>query len=139
MVTRTTWLPRMSLGYEPTCSSQAGLWPCYPIMPRFGLMGFGRFPRHYPVIPRYGMAGLGQGVFGTSFFGDPSTWSTTEWMIFGLGIPVGLYALYSMFQQTKQTKVRLEGAAQRRRVKRAAKYRAKAKQLESKGFGGIFA
>jgi hypothetical protein len=44
-----------------------------------------------------------------------------------------------MFRQTKVFHTELEGKAQRRRKKRAAKYRQRAKALEEKGLGGIFA
>jgi hypothetical protein len=75
----------------------------------------------------------GSGLFGTGLFGD--TWGVPE----TVGVLIGLYALYSMFYTTKQTKTRLEASAQRRRVKKAARLRAKAKRLEEKGLGGIFA
>jgi len=86
-----------------------------------------------------GMGGLtfdGSGLFGTGLFGpDPTTWGIPEVIVGG----IGAYALYAMFFQAKQTKSRLEGAAQRRRKSKAAKYRAKAERLEAKGLGGIFA
>lgn len=45
MVSRLTWAPpQMAVGYQPACSSKQGLYPCYPIMPRFGLTGLGRGP-----------------------------------------------------------------------------------------------
>lgn len=76
----------------------------------------------------------GSGIAGTGLFGD--NWGWPE-VVVGL---VGLYAIYSMFYQAKQTKYRAEMAAGRRRKKRAASYRAKAKKLEeqSTGFGGLF-
>lgn len=87
----------------------------------------------------HGLRGLtfdGTGMFGTGLFsGDWTTWGIPE----GIGILFGGFAFYAMFMQTKQTKYRLEGAAQRRRVSKAAKYRARAKKLEEKGFGGFFA
>lgn len=143
MVTSTALLPRMSLGYEPTCIDRASLWPCFPIMPRYG---FGAVATNNPVIPRPGISGLtfdNTGLFGTGLFcwpptflgGDTCSWGIPE----VISVLIGGFALYSMFHQTKQTKYRLEGAAQKRRQKRAAKYRAKAKRLEEKGFGGIFA
>lgn len=43
MVSRSTWAPpHMAVGYHPACSSQPGAYPCFPIMPRFGLTGLGR-------------------------------------------------------------------------------------------------
>lgn len=82
-----------------------------------------------------GMSGLsfdGTGLFGTGLFsGDISTWGIPE-MVAGL---VGVYALYSMMYQGKQTKYRMEMAAGRRRKKRAASYRAKAKKLEEQTEG----
>lgn len=45
MVSRLTWAPpQMAVGYQPGCSSKQGLYPCYPIMSRFGLTGLGRGP-----------------------------------------------------------------------------------------------
>jgi hypothetical protein len=86
-----------------------------------------------------GMGGLtfdGTGLFGTGLFsGDISTWGISE----GLAALLGAYAIYSMIFQTKQTKYRLEASAQRRRKSRAARLRAKAKRLEERGLGGIFA
>lgn len=82
-----------------------------------------------------GMRGLsfdGTGLFGTGLFsGDVSTWGVTE-LVAGL---IGVYAVYSMFFQAKQTKYRLEMGAGRRRKKRAASYRAKAKRLEEQTEG----
>jgi hypothetical protein len=109
-------------------------------MPRFGLMGLSAA---YPVIPRYGVSGLtfdGTGLFGTGLFSsDLSNWGWSE-IIFGV---LGIYGIYATFfrakQQVKAGYLGLEGRAQRRRVARAAKYRAKAKRLEAKGLGGIFA
>ena len=87
----------------------------------------------------HGMGGLtfdGTGLLGTGLFsGDWTTWGIPE-AVTGL---IGAYAFYAMFMQAGQTKTRLEGAAQRRRRSRAARDRAKAKALEEKGFGGIFA
>lgn len=220
----------MAVGYQPGCLTKQGTYPCYPIMPRFGLTGLGRgpgggggarggaagarggaagpvfvgspaqpklggrtfgrgfrFPSHVgpffsdgssagvwsnwwpawcsnyqysypfysqpavpqfglgavhavnPVVPRYGMSGLtfdGTGLFGTGLFsGDITTWGIPE----GVAALIGVYAVYAMFFQAKQTKYRLEGRAQRRRKVKAAKYRAKAKALEEKEVGGIFA
>jgi hypothetical protein len=103
--------------------------------------GFGAIPANYPVIPRPGFAGLGQddstGLFGTGFFGAMSTWGTGEWVMLLMGVPIGLFALYSMFHQTKQAKYRMEGAARKRRVRKATKLRARAKRLEEKE-GGLF-
>jgi len=82
-----------------------------------------------------GMRGLtfdGTGLLGTGVFsGDISTWGVTE-IVFGA---IGLYAVYAMFFQAKQTKYRLEGSARRRRVKRAKTYREKAKKLEEQTEG----
>jgi hypothetical protein len=78
----------------------------------------------------------GTGLFGTGLFGgDISTWGWPE-AVAGL---IGVYAVYSMFFQAKQTKYRVEMAAGRRRKRRATKYRAKAKRLEEATTGfGIF-
>lgn len=138
----------MAIGYRPVCESKPGLWPCFPSMPRFGLMGLGMLTGRYtyglgavnPIVPRYGLGGLtfdGTGLFGTGLFsGDISTWGISE-AAAGL---IGAYALYAMFYQGKQTKYRAEAAAGRRRKRRAAKYREKAKRLEaSQGLlGGLF-
>ena len=82
-----------------------------------------------------GLRGLsfdGTGLFGTGLFsGDISTWGIAE-IVAGV---VGAYAIYAMFFQAKQTKYRLEGSARRRRVKRAASYRTKAKQLDEQTEG----
>jgi hypothetical protein len=76
------------------------------------------------------------GLFGTGLFsGDPTTWGWEEILVGG----IGAYAVYAMFFQAKQTKYRLEGAAQRRRKSRAVRLRARAKALEDKPLGGIFA
>ena len=89
--------------------------------------------------PQSGMGGLtfdGTGLLGTGLFsGDFTTWGVSE-LVASL---FGAYALYSMFYQTKQTKYRLEQGAHRRRKSKAASYRAKAKRLEEKEVGGIFA
>lgn len=135
MVTRGALTDSMAIGYQPVCKSKPGLWPCYPIMPRFGLMGLGA---SNPIIPRYGIAGLnfdGTGLFGSGIFGTGS-WDWTEWTLLG----IGAYAVYAMFFQAKQTKYRAEAAAGRRRKRRAARYREKAKRLEaSEGLlGGLF-
>ena len=91
MVSRTQLLDRMSVGYQPTCATQPGWWPCYPMMPRFGLMGLGQtHVRRHGNIPRYGAAGLGmltgkytygmgQVSIDTSWFTDP-----TQGMISGV-------------------------------------------------------
>lgn len=85
-----------------------------------------------------GMQGMGSlnmdgsGLFGTGLFGnDPSMWGIPEMMAGVLGI----YAIYAMFFQAKQTKYRLEMAAGRRRKSKAAKLRAKAKSLEGQTEG----
>ena len=144
MVTRSSLLPRMSVGYQPTCLDKPSLWPCYPIMPPYGLMGLRAGYPGYPVIPRYGVSGLtadGTGLFGTGLFclsGDNCSWGLAE-IIF---VAVGGYMLWATFRESKRTAkagyLQLEGAAQRKRTKRAAKYRAKAKRLEEKGLGGIW-
>jgi hypothetical protein len=81
------------------------------------------------------MAGLtfdGTGLFGTGLFsGDITSWGIPE-AIAGL---VGVYAVYAMFFQARQTKYRVEMAAGRRRKRRAAKYREKAKRLEEQTEG----
>lgn len=44
-MSRSTWAPpHMAVGYQPTCFTKQGTYPCYPIMPRFGLTGLGRGP-----------------------------------------------------------------------------------------------
>lgn len=257
MVSRSTWAPpHMAVGYHPSCSGEQGFYPCYPIMPRFGLTGLGRgggggggarggatgarvgagggpmvtaggagpafvghpmaprlggrtfgrgfrFPSSFgpffsdgssagwwsnwwpqwcgpysypfysyparpqiglgrlvnPVVPRYGMTGLGAagegaGIFGTGILcwppswwpnflgGDDSgscTWQGLDWFtILFIG-----YGIYSIFFTTKKKAkagyLGLEVKAQKRRKARAEKYRAKAKALEAKGLGGIFA
>ena len=82
-----------------------------------------------------GMGGLtfdGTGFLGTGLFsGDMSTWGWGE-LIFGV---IGVYAVYSMFFQAKQTKYRMEIGAGRRRKKRAVALRAKAKRLEEQTEG----
>lgn len=85
-----------------------------------------------------GMGGLtfdGSGFLGTGLFsGDVTTWGFSE-LIAGV---IGLYAVYSMIFQTKQTKYRLEQSAHKRRKSRAARLREKAKKLEEREVGGIF-
>lgn len=82
-----------------------------------------------------GLRGLsfdGTGLFGTGLFsGDMSTWGIAE-LVVGA---IGAYAVYAMFFQAKQTKYRLEAGARRRRVGRASKLRARAKQLEEQTEG----
>lgn len=88
--------------------------------PQTSLSGFG------------GLTFDGTGLLGTGLFsGDISTWGVAE-LVAGL---IGVYAVYSMFHQTKQTKYRLEMGAGRRRKKRAASYREKAKKLEAQTEG----
>lgn len=86
----------------------------------------------------HGLTFDGTGLFGTGIFSDLNpfggNWSWPEWSLVG----VGVYMLYASIMQGKQTKYRLEGAAQRRRKSRAARYRAKAKKLEDAPLGGIF-
>ena len=90
-----------------------------------------------------GLSGLtfdGTGVLGTGLFcWPPSADGSCSWGIAELILgAMGLYAVYSMFRQTKVFHTELEGAAQRRRKRRAAKYRQRAKALEEKPLGGIF-
>jgi len=74
----------------------------------------------------------GSGLFGTGLFsGDWTTWGWEE-ALFGA---IGVYAVYSMIFQAKQTKYRMEIGAGRRRKTRAASLRAKAKQLEEQTTG----
>ena len=86
-----------------------------------------------------GMGGLtfdGTGLLGTGLFsGDITTWGFPE-LIVGL---VGVYAIYSMFFQTRQLKreatSRLYARGKTRRTSRAARLRAQADKLEtSEGF-----
>lgn len=128
-------LPAMSVGYSPVCASKVGLWPCYPMMPRFGVSGLGAVN---PVIPRPGLSDLsmdGSGILGTGLFG--TSWGMPEVIVLAIGVPLGIFAMYSMFHQTKQTGYRLEARGRRKRVSKAAKLRAKAKRLEEKE-GGWF-
>jgi hypothetical protein len=85
-----------------------------------------------------GMGGLsfdGTGFLGTGLFsGDISTWGIAE----GLASMIGVYAVYSMFHQAKQTKYRATAAMGRSRKKRAASYREKARKLEEKGTSSLF-
>ncbi len=85
-----------------------------------------------------GLSGLsfdGTGFLGTGLFsGDISTWGVGE-IVLGA---IGIYAVYAMFFQAKQTKYRMEQSAHRRRKSRAAKLREKAKRLEEAPVGGIF-
>lgn len=131
MVSRTAFLPPMSIGYQPTCLGKQGWWPCYPMMPPYSLMGLGKMPRSYSLIPRYGAAGLG--LFST----DYSTWSWPEGIIIaGAGL-VLTYLLYAGVMQSKQTVYRGQAAGRKRRVEKAKRLRAKAKKLEE-GEGRLF-
>ena len=134
MVTRGALTDVMAIGYRPVCESKPGLWPCFPFMPRFGLMGLGRVN---PVIPRYGIAGLGQDSTDTTSTVDLSSQgiltdggSGTQWMFLAFAGLVGVYALYSLFRDTK--KVALKGSAKlgQRRKRKAQRLRERAKQLE---------
>ena len=82
-----------------------------------------------------GISGLtfdGTGLLGTGLFsGDVTTWGVPE-MLAGT---VGIYAVYAMFFQAKQTKYRMEIGAGRRRKSRASKLRAKAAKLEGQTTG----
>jgi hypothetical protein len=99
----------------------------------------------YPVIPRYGVSGFrldGTGLLGTGLLSlDPGT-PSWDWADYAL-LVLGIYGIYAIFfrakQQAKAGYLALEGRAQKRRVARAKKYREKAKRLEAKGLGGIFA
>lgn len=133
MVTRGALTDAMAIGYRPVCTSKPGLWPCYPIMPRFGLMGLGRVN---PVIPRYGFAGLGQDstdasstdTGGGGFLAGGG--SGMDWTILIIGGLIGTYALYSMFHQTKQTALKASAKLGQRRKRKAQRLREKAKKLE---------
>ena len=74
-------------------------------------------------VGRGGMSGLsfdGTGFLGTGLFsGDMSTWGIGE-IVFGV---VGIYAIYAMFFQVKQTKYRMEISAGRRRKRKAISLR----------------
>jgi hypothetical protein len=82
-----------------------------------------------------GMQGLtfdGTGLLGTGLFsGDITTWGFPE-LIVGI---IGVYAVYSMFFQTKQLKreatSRLYARGKTRRTSRAARLRAQADRLET--------
>lgn len=68
-MSRSTWAPpHMAVGYQPACSSKQGLYPCYPIMPRFGLTGLGRGPGGGGGA-RGGAAGARGGAAGPVFVG----------------------------------------------------------------------
>lgn len=88
--------------------------------------------------PVPGMSGLsfdGSGFLGTGLFsGDISNWGIPE-VIGGL---IGVYAVYSMIFQGKQTNYRLQQSAHRRRKVTAAKLKARATELENKEVGGWF-
>jgi hypothetical protein len=88
--------------------------------------------KYWGATDNAGLSGLtfdGTGLFGTGLFsGDVSTWGVPEIIASGFGA----YAVYSMFFQAKQHKYRLESKVRRSRVSRAAKYRRKAKELESR-------
>jgi hypothetical protein len=131
MVTRTQLIDRMAVGYQPTCKGQPGLWPCFPITPRFGLMGLGQ-TTHHPTFPRYGAAGLGMltgrvthGMgqlvsVDTSWFNDPN-----QAMIMGipnwLTVGVGGFALLSMIlTTTRGVKATARGVGKQRRKAAAA-------------------
>lgn len=108
--------------------------------PGAGMDGMGHY--HHDCGCGCGGAGTcgssGLGLFDSGL--DYTGWGFPE---FAIVIGVGMFALYSMFSTTKRGVksgyLGLEGAAQRRRKRRAARYRAKAKRLEEKGLGGIFA
>jgi hypothetical protein len=95
----------------------------------------------YGMAQLKGLGGLtfdGTGLFGTGLFsGDVTTWGVPE-LITGI---IGVYAIYTMFLETKHVKrdvtERLGARAKVRRVSRAAKLRKQAEELESKE-GGWF-
>ena len=137
MVTRGALTDAMAIGYRPVCQSKPGLWPCFPIMPRFGLMGLGRVN---PVIPRYGFGALGQNSTDTSstdtggggFLSGGG--SGMDWTILIIGGLVLTYMFYSTVRQTKQTALRASAGLGQRRKRKAQRLREKAKRLEtSKG------
>lgn len=107
-----------------------------------GMGGFHSQPNepNYPrqTHPGEGFGGLnfdGTGLFGTGLFsGDVTTWGVSE-VVFGL---IGVYAIYSMFFQAKQTNIRLQASAHRRRKSKVGKLREKAKKLEEQEVGGWF-
>jgi hypothetical protein len=84
---------------------------------------------------RNGISGLsfdGSGLFGTGLFsGDINTWGIEE----AIAAAIGMYAIYAMFYQAKQTKYRLEGTRRRQRVSKAKKLRERAKKLEEQTTG----
>ena len=79
-----------------------------------------------------GLSFDGTGLFGTGLFsGDVTSWGLAEIVVGAIGV----YAVYAMFFQAKQTKYRLEMSAGRRRKSKAAVLRAKAKKLEEQTEG----
>lgn len=136
MVTRGALTDSMAIGYRPVCQSKPGLWPCYPIMPRFSLMGLGRVN---PVIPRYGFGALGQDstdasstdtIASQGILTDGGTGG--QWLLLGFLGLIGTYALYSMFHQTKQTALKASSKLGQRRKRKAQRLRERAKRLEEK-------
>ena len=138
MVTRTQLLDRMAVGYQPTCATQPGWWPCYPMMPRFGLMGLGQtHVRRHGNIPRYGAAGLGMltgrftyglgqtaigpVTFDSSWFTDPTQGiipNIPNWATLGIG---GFALLSMVLTTTRGVKATARGAARTRRKAAAAR------------------
>ena len=88
--------------------------------------------------PCHGISGLsfdGTGLLGTGLFSDDfSTWGIPEIVVSA----IGLFAVYSMFHQGKQTQARALSALGRRRRAKASKLRARAKALEEKGTSSFF-
>jgi hypothetical protein len=74
--------------------------------------------------------------------GDPSSgcsWGMPEILIILFGV-VSIFAIgYTTVSGGKKAHFALERKALKRRKAKAEKYRAKAKALEAKGLGGIFA
>lgn len=122
----------------PWCPDYSYPFYSHPALPQFGL---GAIRPVNPTVPRYGLSDLSTGIFcWPPFASDGScSWGWSE----GIIAVVGAYVIYSIFFTTK-TKAKkgylaLEVKAQRRRKSRAQKYRERAKALEAKGLGGIFA
>ena len=159
MVTRGSLVDSMAVGYAPTCQSKPGLWPCYPIVPRFGLMGLGApvavRRAVMPVIPRYGMSGgkmvTGRITYGSGFgrLGQTDSSSTSLSVIpdlsqstllqnpvsqWGWGewavIGGGLFILYAVFTTTKRGVGGVQEFRTKRRKRIAKEARAIAEQYE---------
>lgn len=132
MVSRNQLIDRMAVGYSPVCKSQPGLWSCYPMMPKFGLMGVGAVQRNYSVVPRYGSGvgmltgrityGLGQPVtVDTTWFTDPSQgllYGVPNWITLGFA---GFAAFAMVFTVGTGVRATKRGAGKARRKISAAK------------------